>query len=131
MDFSSIIIREKQEEAGLGDIQHFALKALGKKAVLDRGQLNHVKDEKLLLQNMDHPLILKLFSTFQVFTCMKVTIKRSLTYNMRSVGYSTPPLPLSLSLDILAVKSMLNTPRVFSRWLSEIVSLIEMFSFHR
>lgn len=58
--------RAKQEEADLGEIQHFALKALAKKAVVDRGQLAHVKDEKLLLQNMSHPLILGLFSTFQV-----------------------------------------------------------------
>lgn len=58
--------RAKQEEADLGEVEHFALKALAKKAVVDRGQLAHVKDEKLLLQNMAHPLILGLFSTFQV-----------------------------------------------------------------
>lgn len=58
--------RAKQEEADLGEVQHFALKALAKKAVVDRGQLAHVKDEKLLLQNMSHPLILGLYSTFQV-----------------------------------------------------------------
>ncbi|CAM9156617.1 unnamed protein product, partial [Hapterophycus canaliculatus] len=57
--------KAKQEEEDLGEIQHFALKALAKKAVVDRGQLAHVKDEKLLLQNMSHPLILGLFSTFQ------------------------------------------------------------------
>lgn len=50
----------------LGGAKHFALKALAKKAVIDRGQLTHVKDEKFLLQNMNHPLILGLFSTFQV-----------------------------------------------------------------
>ena len=64
------ILREKQDAAELGDIEFFALKALAKKAVVDRGQLAHVKDEKLLLQNMNHPLILGLFSTFQV--CMTV-----------------------------------------------------------
>lgn len=58
--------RKKQEEAGLGGLKHFALKALSKKAVIERGQLAHVRDEKLLLQNMNHPLILELFSTFQV-----------------------------------------------------------------
>lgn len=58
--------REKQEAAELGDVEFFALKALAKKAVVERGQLAHVKDEKLLLQNMNHPLILGLFSTFQV-----------------------------------------------------------------
>lgn len=58
--------RAKQEDADLGEVEHFALKALAKKAVVDRGQLAHVKDEKLLLQNMSHPLILGLFSTFQV-----------------------------------------------------------------
>lgn len=47
-------------------MQRFALKALSKKAVIERGQLAHVRDEKLLLQNMNHPLILELFSTFQV-----------------------------------------------------------------
>eukprot|EP00904_Undaria_pinnatifida_P007854 jgi/Undpi1/4199/HiC_scaffold_16.g07566.m1 len=57
--------KAKQEEAGLADTEFFALKALAKKAVIDRGQLAHVKDEKLLLQNMNHPLILGLFSTFQ------------------------------------------------------------------
>lgn len=58
--------RAKQEAADLAEVEHFALKALAKKAVVDRGQLAHVKDEKLLLQNMVHPLILGLFSTFQV-----------------------------------------------------------------
>lgn len=62
----SPLARAKQEEADLGEIQHFALKALSKKAVVERGQLAHVKDEKLLLQNMTHPLILGLYSTFQV-----------------------------------------------------------------
>ncbi|CAM9117745.1 unnamed protein product, partial [Laminaria digitata] len=57
--------KEKQEAAELGDVEFFALKALAKKAVVERGQLAHVKDEKLLLQNMNHPLILGLFSTFQ------------------------------------------------------------------
>lgn len=61
--------RKKQEDADLGEVEHFALKALAKKAVVDRGQLAHVKDEKLLLQNMSHPLILGLFSTFQVRPC--------------------------------------------------------------
>lgn len=61
--------RAKQEDADLGEVQHFALKALAKKAVVDRGQLAHVKDEKLLLQNMSHPLILGIFSTFQVRPC--------------------------------------------------------------
>lgn len=63
--------RAKQEEAGLADTEFFALKALAKKAVIDRGQLAHVKDEKLLLQNMNHPLILGLFSTFQVCTAIR------------------------------------------------------------
>lgn len=63
---SCCVDRKKQEEVGLGELQHFALKALAKKAVVERGQLAHVRDEKLLLQNMNHPLILELFSTFQV-----------------------------------------------------------------
>lgn len=58
--------RVKQEQADLSDVEHFALKALAKKAVIERGQLAHVKDEKLMLQNMNHSLILTLYSTFQV-----------------------------------------------------------------
>lgn len=58
----------------MGDSQYFALKALAKKAVVERGQLAHVKDEKLLLQNMHHPLILELFSTFQVL-CVDICFK--------------------------------------------------------
>jgi serine/threonine protein kinase len=46
-------------------IKNFALKALSKQAVIDRGQLSHVKDERLLLQALDHPFILKLYGTFQ------------------------------------------------------------------
>jgi serine/threonine protein kinase len=46
-------------------IKSFALKALSKQAVIDRGQLSHVKDERLLLQALDHPFILKLYGTFQ------------------------------------------------------------------
>ncbi|CAM9382820.1 unnamed protein product, partial [Choristocarpus tenellus] len=57
--------REKQERSSLQGIPHFALKALSKKAVIERGQLAHVKDERLLLQNMEHSLILQLYSTFQ------------------------------------------------------------------
>ncbi|CAM9743876.1 unnamed protein product, partial [Discosporangium mesarthrocarpum] len=55
----------RQEESNIRGIRHFALKALSKKAVIERGQLAHVKDERLLLQNMEHPLIIELFSTFQ------------------------------------------------------------------
>lgn len=77
------ILREKQEAADLGGIEFFALKALAKKAVVERGQLAHVKDEKLLLQNMNHPLILGLFSTFQV--CMPVGRTHN---NIHSTKYS-------------------------------------------
>lgn len=77
--------RAKQEAADLGEHKHFALKALAKKAVIDRGQLAHVKDEKLLLQNMIHPLILQLFSTFQVHAFVFFSI-------FFGVCFSFPPL---------------------------------------
>lgn len=67
-----LTLRAKQDSADLGEHKHFALKALAKKAVIERGQLAHVKDEKLLLQNMKHALILQLFSTFQVSVCVCV-----------------------------------------------------------
>jgi len=43
----------------------FALKCLKKQAIVDRGQLSHVKDERKLLLILRHPFILRLFCTFQ------------------------------------------------------------------
>eukprot|EP00903_Cladosiphon_okamuranus_P016069 g14834.t1 len=43
----------------------FALKSLSKLGVVEGGQVQHIKDEKSVLELFNHPFILKLYTTFQ------------------------------------------------------------------
>ncbi|CAM9717332.1 unnamed protein product [Chrysoparadoxa australica] len=65
----------------------FALKALSKQAVIDRGQLAHVRDERLLLQNLDHPFVLAMFAFFQDDTSIYLLMEAVTAGEMWSVVY--------------------------------------------
>ncbi|CAM9686781.1 unnamed protein product, partial [Sphacelaria rigidula] len=61
--FGYVTMVLKKEKAMEGTC--FALKSLSKKAVVDGGQVQHIKDEKAVLELFNHPFVLRLYTTFQ------------------------------------------------------------------
>ena len=45
--------------------KHFALKVIPKQKVIERDDIRHLRNEKELLQMLDHPFIINLFTSFQ------------------------------------------------------------------
>lgn len=67
---------------------------------MERGQYSHVKDERLLLQNLAHPFVLKLFASFQDVNAVYFLLEAVGAGEMWSViyeslsGYSEGRLPI-------------------------------------
>ncbi|CAM9614196.1 unnamed protein product [Ectocarpus sp. 6 AP-2014] len=56
------VVRKKQ---GVMHGNFFALKSLSKRGVVEGGQVQHIKDEKTVLELFNHPFVLRLYATFQ------------------------------------------------------------------
>ncbi|CAM9133998.1 unnamed protein product [Ectocarpus fasciculatus] len=56
------VVRKKQ---GVMKGNFFALKSLSKRGVVEGGQVQHIKDEKTVLELFNHPFVLRLYTTFQ------------------------------------------------------------------
>ncbi|CAM9132557.1 unnamed protein product, partial [Scytosiphon promiscuus] len=56
------MVRKKE---GIMEGSSFALKSLSKLGVVEGGQVQHIKDEKAVLELFDHPFVLRLYTTFQ------------------------------------------------------------------
>ncbi|CAM9541979.1 unnamed protein product, partial [Ectocarpus sp. 13 AM-2016] len=56
------VVRKKQ---GVMHGNFFALKSLSKRGVVEGGQVQHIKDEKTVLELFNHPFVLRLYTTFQ------------------------------------------------------------------
>lgn len=61
--FGHVTLVKKKDGAMAGE--RFALKVLNKQAIVDGGQLSHIKGEIAALTNLHHPFLLHLFATFQ------------------------------------------------------------------
>lgn len=90
----------KQEASSCRGYKCFAMKALSKQAVIDRGQLSHVQDERKMLLSINHPFILKLLTTFQDLNSIYFLTEAVMAGEMWSVvyegvtGYGEGKLPI-------------------------------------
>jgi serine/threonine protein kinase len=60
------VYRAVQNSSG----KEFAVKVLDKKHIVKENKVEQVKVERNVLNDLDHPLIIKLFCTFQDATCL-------------------------------------------------------------
>ncbi len=61
--FGKVMMVKKKAGENAGKI--FALKILKKQAIIDRGQVEHTKAERKILEEIDHPFLMKLHYAFQ------------------------------------------------------------------
>ena len=64
--FGSVkLVKAKVAEEEGGEVKLYALKTMGKKYIADSGQVEHTLTERKIVLTMDHPNVLKVYSTFQ------------------------------------------------------------------
>ncbi|GMH90642.1 hypothetical protein TrVE_jg5955 [Triparma verrucosa] len=63
--FGSVQLVKAKEEEGDGFPEFYALKILSKKFIAECGQVEHTLQERHLVLKMNHPLVIKMYSTFQ------------------------------------------------------------------
>ena len=63
--FGSVKLVKAKEGEGEGFPEHYALKTVSKHFIADCGQVEHTLQERALVLKMNHPLVIKMYSTFQ------------------------------------------------------------------
>lgn len=83
----------------------FALKSMNKQSILSRNQLQHVKNEKKILSEIDHPFLLKLITTLQcsekVYLVLEFVAGGELLSRLRSEGRFSEDITLFYASEIL------------------------------